>query len=247
MEALARSSSSLVILDPCRFEIAGERCELPRYLYLGPSGGTDPIHIGVFAGLHGDEPAGSLAIVRFVRLLESNPELARGYCLHLYPVCNPTGFEDGTRHSRRGRDLNREFWRDSREPEVRLLEQDLRTQPLDGLIALHSDDTSSGLYGFVAGALLTQHLLRPALDAAAAVLPLNQGEVIDGFPAQAGIIRHGYEGVLSAPPEARPRPFEIVFETPHAAPLVSQEEAFVKALAAILTEYRQFIAYGANL
>src|SRR5207244_3454269 len=29
---------------------------LPAYLFLGPRGGGDPIRIGLFAGIHGDEP-----------------------------------------------------------------------------------------------------------------------------------------------------------------------------------------------
>jgi hypothetical protein len=44
------------------------------------------------------------------------PEIAKGYALYIYPVCNPTGFEDNTRHARSGKDLNREFWRNLRSP-----------------------------------------------------------------------------------------------------------------------------------
>ena len=64
-------------------------------------------------------------IVQFIKLLEAKPELAAGYYLSLYPVCNPTGFEDGTRFSRSGKDLNREFWKNSDQPEVRLLQAEL--------------------------------------------------------------------------------------------------------------------------
>jgi hypothetical protein len=220
---------------------------LPRYLFIGPRGGDDPIRIGLFAGLHGDEPEGSHAIGRFLSLLENEPELARGYCLFIYPVCNPTGFEDNTRHSRRGYDLNREFWRQSNEPEVQLLQRELWHHAFHGIISLHSDDTSHGMYGFVRGATLTQHLLKPALDAAELVLPRNHDPFIDGFSARKGIIKKGYDGILGAPPNIRPRPFEIILETPQAAPQYRQEQALVAALRAILVEYRQFIAYARNL
>ncbi len=103
----------------------GETYELPRYLFVGPRGGDTPIRVGIFAGIHGDEPEGVRAVVQFIKLLEAKPELATGYYLSFYPVCNPTGFEDGTRHSRSGKDLNREFWRNSDEPEVRLLQAEL--------------------------------------------------------------------------------------------------------------------------
>ena len=62
-----------------------------------------------------------------------------------------------------------------------------------------------------------------------------------------GVIRDAYVGVLSAPPKVRPRPFEIILETPQTPPTFLKECAFVAALKTILTEYRQFIAYAPNL
>jgi murein peptide amidase A len=247
LDRLAATLAGLLTHDHARFEREGESYVLPRYSFAGPPGGGEPIRIGLFGGLHGDEPASVFGLVRFVDQLERYPEIVRGYHLSIYPVCNLTGFADGTRHSRSGKDLNREFWRGSAEPEVRLLEHQLTANRFDGLIALHSDDTSDGLYGFTSGALFTEELLRPALRAAEQFLPVNQRAVIDGFDARQGICRQGYEGVLSAPPDARPRPFEIVFETPQHAPEELQEHAFVAALEAMLLEYRRFIAYGADL
>lgn len=112
---------------------------------------------------------------------------------------------------------------------------------------MHSDDTTHGLYGFVRGATLTRHLLEPALRAAEELLPRNRDEIIDGFNAHNGIIHQGYSGILSAPPKVRPKPFEIVLETPKRAPVYLQERAFVVALITILAEYRKLIAYAANL
>jgi hypothetical protein len=228
-------------------EVGGRIHELPRYIFVGPKAGDAPIRIGIFAGIHGDEPEGSHALIRFLQTLDAKPELAEGYCLFVYPVCNPTGIEDGTRHSRGGKDLNREFWRDSSEPEVKLLEQELASHAFHGIISLHTDDTSHGFYGFASGATLTEYLIEPALRAAERFLPRNGNAIIDGFAARDGIIREGYEGVLSAPPEARLRPFEIILETPKTPPAHLKEEAFVEALLIVLAEYRQFIAYAPNL
>jgi hypothetical protein len=227
--------------------LRGQTQEIPRYVFIGPKGGDDPIRIGLFAAIHGDEPEGARALVQFLSLLEAVPDLAKGYCLFVYPVCNPTGYEDNTRCSRRGRDLNREFWNNSHEPEVEILQRELIHHAFDGIVSLHTDDTSHGIYGFVRGATLTRHLLEPALAAAGELLPRNGDEIIDGFAARNGMIHHGYQGILSAPPKVRPRPFEIVFETPAAAPEYLKERALVTALAAILTGYRKFIAYAANL
>jgi protein MpaA len=247
LEQIAANSPNLVANHDARFEVDGESYELPRYLFVGPRGGDTPIRIGIFAGIHGDESEGVHALVQFIKLLEAKPELATGYYLSFYPVCNPTGFEDDTRFSRSGKDLNREFWRNSAEPEVRLLQAELQSRSFQGIIALHTDDTCDGFYGIVRGATLTKHLLEPALQAAERILPRDSRPVIDGFNARNGIIRDCYDGVLSAPPKVRPRPFDIILETPSAPPAFLKELAFVAALQTILAEYNKFIAYAPNL
>jgi protein MpaA len=103
------------------------------------------------------------------------------------------------------------------------------------------------LYAFVRGATLTKHLLRPAMAAAAELVPINEDDRIDGFHAKDGLIEDCYEGVLSAPPKVRPKPFEIILETPRPAPVFLREAALVVALRAIIEEYRKFIAYASNL
>jgi murein peptide amidase A len=247
LEQVAAGSPNLVANHDAKFEVDGETYELPRYLFVGPRGGDTPIRVGIFAGIHGDEPEGVHAIVHFIKLLEAKPELAAGYYLSFYPVCNPTGFEDGTRHSRSGKDLNREFWKNSNEPEVRLLQAELQSRSFQGLISLHTDDTSDGFYGFVGGATLTKNLIQPALVAAEKFLPRDERHVIDGFNARNGVIRDSYDGILSAPPKLRPRPFEIILETPATPPEYLKELAFVAALQTILLEYNKFIAYAPNL
>ncbi len=183
-----------------------------------------------------------MASATLIERLHADPELARGYELFIYPVCNPGGYSDNTRWSRSGFDLNREFWKKSPEPEVRLLEAQLQKLRFDGLIALHTDDTSEGVYGFVKGHELTRHVLEPALDAAAGILPRNFDKSIDNFEANNSIIEQGYDGILSAPADQTPRPFEIVFETPHHAPLDRQVEAHVLAVQTILDRFKVLIS-----
>jgi hypothetical protein len=232
------------LLNP--FLVGGESYTVPRFTFRGPNS-SDPIRIGLFAAIHGDEPAGALAAASFLTELSREPDIAENFLLQVYPVCNPTGFEDNTRYSRKGRDLNREFWRNSNEPEVRALEQELRTGHFSGLIQLHADDTSDGLYGFVRGHTLTENLLRPALREAGQILPRNVNKIIDGFAARDGIIYDSYDGVLAAPADMDPVPFEIILETPHQAALEAQVQAFQTALRVILREYRQLVAFAADI
>ena len=91
-----------------------ESYELPRYLFVGPQRRrhADPHR---HFRRHPRRRAGR----RLTRLSSSSncskpsrnspPDII----LSFYPVCNPTGFEDRTRFSRGGKDLNREFWRNS--------------------------------------------------------------------------------------------------------------------------------------
>jgi hypothetical protein len=259
MDTLTSTSSLRTLLGPlgqsghllakpaANFHVRGAEFHLPRYVFIGPRGGDDPIRIGIFAGIHGDEPAGSYAVIKLLQLLEQQPEIAKGYWLYVYPVCNPTGFEQRTRHSAGGHDLNREFWNNSNEPEVQCLETEIWTHAFHGIISVHSDDTSPGIYGFVRGATLSKHLLEPALRAAEEILPRNREKFIDGFPASEGVITQCYKGVLSSPPKLNPKPFELILETPGAAPRLHQEQGIVLALSTILTEYRQLMGYAPNL
>ena len=238
------AGTQLELLGP--MQIDGTVYSLPRITFSGPNS-QEPIRIGIFAAIHGDEPAGAIAVVRFLEQLVLEPELADNFQLQMYPICNPTGFEDNTRHSRSGRDLNREFWKNSSEPEVQLIERELRAGHFSGIIQLHADDTSEGIYGFVRGHTLTENLLRPALEAAGEILPRNRNATIDGFAARDGIIYHHYDGILAAPAEMSPVPFEIIFETPHHAGIKLQVEALVTALRTILKEYRRMVAFAANI
>src|SRR5690606_10898465 len=139
-------------------ESDGERLPIPRYVYRGPSAGPEPLRLGVFALVHGDEPAGATAVFQLLLAAVQDPALLRGVDLYCYPVCNPTGFQDRTRENRAGVDLNREFWRNSPHPEVRVLEAELRANRFDGIVALHADHDSPGLYAFARGPMTSEEL-----------------------------------------------------------------------------------------
>jgi hypothetical protein len=49
-----------------------------RFRFSGPDSGSDPIRLGLFAGVHGDEPAGCVALVEFLQSLP-NTQLRVSY------------------------------------------------------------------------------------------------------------------------------------------------------------------------
>ncbi|MCI0540479.1 MAG: succinylglutamate desuccinylase/aspartoacylase family protein [Verrucomicrobiales bacterium] len=250
-DSVADGSRHLLSRAVRKFESGGEEYFIPRYLWSGPPGGGDTFRLGLFATLNGDEPEGSFALTRFLSALEKEPELARGYVLFIYPLCNPTGFEDNSRLSRDGHALNRLFWTESEAPEVRFLESEIWMQAFHGIINLRSDADSAGIYGFASGAVLSQNLLEPALHAAETFLPRNRKRQIEGIPARRGLvyadIYNAREGALRAVPGLDHPPFEITLATPRAASVHLQVEAYHTALTAILAEFRYLQAIGQNI
>jgi len=221
---------------------------IPRVVFSGPpSASHDPIRLAIFGGLHGDEPASVLAPLAFLERLAAEPGRATGYELAVYPLLNPVGYARDTRANGAGLDLNRQFWRGSTQPEVRAVERELTRTRFDGIITLHADDTCEGIYGYTRGHVLNEALLEPALRSASYVIPRDRRSKIDGFLARDGKIEACFDGVLSAPAGQRPRPFDLIFETPALAPIDKQVDAMVTALDTILDEYRVFLAYAQNL
>src|SRR5690606_22041501 len=108
---IGKSSQNLRADSAGFWKLGPDRYWLPRIIFRGAGETGEPyIRLAIFAGIHGDEPAGVEALVDLLRFMEEHPFLFRAYRIHIYPLCNPTGFEDGTRESRSGKDLNREFW-----------------------------------------------------------------------------------------------------------------------------------------
>lgn len=240
-----RSPVTIDILG--RMEHGGTQHEVPRITFTGPPAGHDPIRLGLFAGLHGDEPAGCAALVEMAATFTRSPTLAAGYELMFYPLLNPTGYAAGTRTNHAGRDLNREFWRESAMIEIRLIEEELRARQFAGIITLHADDTCEGVYGYAHGRTLNEALLKPALQAAGRFLPLDGRAMIDGFAAREGLIHECFENVLSAPPDQHPQPFDLIVETPAHAPFRRQVDAAVAAVESIIATYPGFISYAQDL
>jgi hypothetical protein len=244
---MAGQSDHLLSKSFGEFENHGKTYRLPRYILLGPKGGGDTIRLGIFAVINGDEPEGAFALLRFAGRLDQLRGLAKGYALFIYPICNPTGFEDNTRQSRGGKDLSQEFWKDSKTPEVQYLESEIWKHAFDGIITLHSDKATDGVYGFVNGQVLSSYLLEPALCEAGWFLPRNREAVINGAAAENGIIyRHGDGALRSVPGMARP-PFELSIVTPRKAPVDRQVEAFMAALESVLGNYRTLICTAQNI
>lgn len=229
------------------FHYDGDPYRLARYVFLGPAADDEPIRLGIFAGIHGDESEGALALVELLLRLHREPERARGYQIFTYPICNPTGFEDNTRLTRRGHDLQRELWNASRQPEVYFIERELGVLQFHGVVNLRSRERSSGLRAHVRATTLNDALVQPALKAAEKFLPVARDAENEPIFSGTTVAGKRCEGELGNPAELKPAPFEITFETPGKAPPELQTLATVAALDRIIAEYRPFLASQQNL
>jgi len=190
----------------------------------------------ISTGIHGDEPAGPLAVRR---LLEANrwPET---FELFLCPCLNPTGFLSNRRENADGTDLNRDY-RHFRSQEIQAHVKWLKAQPDFNLtLCLHEDWESHGFYVYELNPDQRLSFARTIVEAVAPVCPVDPSPEIEGREARGGIISPNLD------PESRPEwpeAFWLVqnrtrqsytFEAPSDFPLAVRVNALVVAANAAL-------------
>jgi len=200
----------------------GRTWELPAYLFLGPKRDAAPLRLAVFAGIAGDEIEGSLGLARFVTRLVSEPVLATGLTLYLYPNCNPTGLDRQQRETSGGVDLARQLWTDSRTAETALLTREIRRRQFHGWVTLHSHRLRDSFQGFAGPGETSQSLVGDLLPAVCGYLP--------AVVSASGNTRCGF----LRPPISVGSPFTLRLSTPRTRPLQLQLEAVSAALTQLL-------------
>jgi predicted deacylase len=141
------------------------------------------------AGIHGDEPAGPLAVQHLLRL---NP-WPEGVDLWLCPCLNPSGFPLNRRENAAGQDLNRDY-RHRTTPEVRAHVQWLERQPrFDLTLCLHEDWEAHGFYLYELNPDEQPSLAEAITEAVGRVCPVDPSPVIDERAAHRGIIRPQFD------------------------------------------------------
>lgn len=229
------------------FEAREQEFQIARYLFVGPRGGAEPIRVGLFAGVHGDEPEGTVALVEFALALEQNPQLARNYLLFLYPLLNPSGFAARTRLTADGVNIPAEMWKNSTSAEVQQIQSELWMHAFDGIVSLKTDARSEELLIEVGGPIFARHLFGNSLARAQDILRQEVNAGPEALPRLKGAVLEKPTEIIRAARGVKPRPFEIVITIPGRAPALQQRTATALVIQRALAEYRDFIAYGANL
>lgn len=197
---------------------------------------ADGPRIYLSSGMHGDEPAGLLTLLEFLRA----DFFKRPVHWLICPAINPSGLAKGTRENAEGVDLNRDYWIKSTQ-EVNAHAAWLDARPAPNLfISLHEDWETNGFYLYEIN--LQNDEPQRAHQIITAVKPWFQpekGPVIDGHDARGpGWIYHAAEPDL---PEGWPEaiylaklgcPLSFTFETPSQMPLATRVSAHLAAVMA---------------
>lgn len=220
-------------------EAFGEAFDLPLFALIKPASGTAP-RIYLSAGIHGDEPAGPLALER---LLESGFFDDR-FSWRICPLLNPGGWDAATRENPDGIDLNRDY-RHPRTAEVRAHRRWLEKQPAHDLyLSLHEDWEATGFYLYEINTSRRPCIARPVLEAVTAVIPLEPMSEIDNHEVTApGLIHHRPE---ADEPEFWPEAIfhsklyphlSYTFETPSTLDITVRIEAQMLAVKAAVERF----------
>jgi protein MpaA len=198
--------------------------------------GERPRRIYISTGIHGDEPAGPLAMRR---LVQENVWPA-DVDLWLCPCLNPTGFPLGRRENADGLDLNRQYLHLTA-AETRAHVDWLQRQPsFDVTLSLHEDWEAQGFYLYELNLSGRPSYAEEIIRQVAMVCPIDLSPEIEGRPAQGGIVRPDPD------PKSRPawpEAFWLVqhktrqsytLEAPSDFPIETRVDALVTAVRAVL-------------
>jgi murein peptide amidase A len=206
----------------------------PMIAWDRPGAGT---RIYLSAGMHGDEPAGPLALMELMRAGFFDAAHAWSIC----PALNLSGLTAATRENAAGIDLNRDYWHRAT-PEVAAHAAWLESRPRpDVFVSLHEDWETGGFYFYEInlGADLPERA-HAILDAVEPLFPREAGPEIDGHIArEPGWIYHAADPDR---PQGWPEaiflaklgcPVSFTFETPSHAALEQRIAAHVAGVRAV--------------
>lgn len=190
------------------------------------------------AGIHGDEPAGVEALVRW---FSGSAALRGRFNWMIFPCLNPWGLERNVRFDAEGRDLNRAY-NSRRVPQIAAQRDLMKGWRFSAAVHLHEDYDARGfyLYEIASRRPAWGEILCAGLPA---LLPLDPRGSIDGHRARNGIIRRRVTpGLMKGHPEAFLLHFHhaertFTLETPSERDLalrIGVQKRFLNALAGML-------------
>jgi len=200
------------------FEISSQKYSFPASLPRARNS-SDPIRIGIFAAIHGDEPAGALAASEFLLGLVNAAEIAENFLLQVYPIATP----QVSKITPRVRGAAATSTANSGEvpSNLKLKFSSTNSAPAISMASFNYSlmIQARAFTDLFRGHTLTENLPSPCAHGGwQNFCPETINAIIDGFagPPMASFTTITRE-LLAAPTRIDPVPFEIILETPHHA------------------------------
>ena len=227
--------------DYIHSEILGRVNDYPIYsLRLAHHHGQH-LKILLSAGTHGDEPAGTEAVLRFLQ--RDNTHLLQNFDFLVVPCINPYGYVHNQRENASGIDINRSFEHDQL-VEVAIIKRLLKNQRFDLFIEFHEDWEFDGFYLFEVQRY-GQSLANQIVTNVATVCPIYHGTAIGEMPVSNRIVQVDIKEAEQMNGAAMPLyvfkyhcDHIITCETPSQLDFGQRVEAHLVALDTVLAHYR---------
>jgi len=143
----------------------------------------------IVGGIHGDEPAGPLGLMKFLEQRNSKEILSR-LSASFIPVMNVYGFTHDTRTNEGNKDINRNYDNGTPSKEAQVIKNnkdfifDLASK---GFLTLHEDDTKDNFYLYTCGK--NQKLFDSLRSVGKKSFGLATGEANDKYPINNGFVK----------------------------------------------------------
>ena len=202
-----------------------------------PSTNANAPHIYLSSGVHGDEPAGPIALLELLRKRRLSQEIHWS----ILPVLNPTGLQSNTRENAQGIDLNRDYGPSPQSKEVRNHLNWLNDKSFTTAVCLHEDYETQGCYLFELKPAECVSRARSILEVMEPFTNIEKRPWIDDMPNENGLMnppRSALDKERVDLPEAlklyfKHTPWCYTLETPSQKLITDRVSAQVAAVEAV--------------
>jgi hypothetical protein len=212
------------------------RTFLPQFVYFGPDSSIDPVRIGVFGGLSGEDLKGSWSLIDWIKALLVHPDIGRGVSVSVFPIVNLSGIHSGAG----GAGLRDNDWFGSPTPEVRLISQNARIRSYQGFIRIEASRD-----------LVPNVVVRTAVNRRTQRSHAEIFASSDFEPWETRFETLGNKskllGPLSLSRVLNTALFEVVLSLPSSWSQSSWNASLLPLLGRLVASYRSFFSYGGEL
>lgn len=195
LETIAANSDLLTLETLGTVQYDNTAYPIPRFVY-SPAGSVQN-RILLVAGVHGNEPAGPEALMRFAEDLANGDAVHPGVVFDIVPILNPWGWVHRKRRNGAQQDLNRDF-NSFKAPESVLIRDFYQRHAYDAIIDFHEDSHTRGFYYYRLANpdfALCRHIIDRVREAGH---PIEDGRVMKIFRARDGVITSGMNSLRLA-------------------------------------------------